>query len=86
MIRQEMEESEVVIEGEYVSRDVMLNEWQWTELLDKSLLLTVFMDATYASNTMINRSINDRFCSELRKRVSAVIRFCRTCPAKYMRP
>lgn len=42
MIRQEMEESEVVIEGEYVSRDTMANEWQWSELLDKSVILTLY--------------------------------------------
>lgn len=31
VLRQELEESEVVIEGEYVSKDVMLSDWGWSE-------------------------------------------------------
>eukprot|EP00913_Durusdinium_trenchii_P011245 g10560.t1 len=50
VIRSELEESEVTVEGENISKDDMLNEWGWSE-----------------------------------PRVSAVIKFCRTCPAKYMR-
>ena len=33
VLRQELEETEVVIDGEYVSRDTMLNEWKWSENL-----------------------------------------------------
>ena len=31
IIRSELEETEVVIEGEFVSRDTMINDWEWTE-------------------------------------------------------
>lgn len=34
VLRQELEETEVVIDGEYVSRDHMLNDWQWSEQLE----------------------------------------------------
>jgi len=50
VLRTELQESEVVIEGEYCSKKTLLEEWKWSP-----------------------------------QRVSAVIKFCRTNPEKYMR-
>lgn len=33
VIRSELEESEVTVEGENISKDDMLNEWGWSEFL-----------------------------------------------------
>ena len=32
-IREEMRENEVVVEGEYITWETMIDEWGWTELL-----------------------------------------------------
>ena len=64
ILKQELMESEVVVEGEYVSRKVLLEEWGWSQCLAclHALALQFF-----------------------RSRVDAVIKFCRTNPAKFMR-
>ena len=33
LIRQELSEEEVTVEGEFVSQKTMLEEWKWSEML-----------------------------------------------------
>ena len=53
VLRQELEETEVVIDGEYVSRDTMLNEWKWSENLGLEKHTAIYYNVHSKTKTLI---------------------------------